>query len=65
MNKSLVSSPLKGKPFQVRLPTSEIRKAYERYCADNLRSLDAQSSMLIIKELQNLGYLDKDSIKEK
>ncbi len=58
MNKNLADRPSKGRPFQVRLPTTEIREAFEKYCADNLRSLDAQSSMLIIQELQKLGYLD-------
>lgn len=47
----------KAKPFLVRLPDSKIRNAYEQYCRDNLRSLDAQSSMLIIKELRSRGYL--------
>lgn len=47
----------KAKPFLVRLPDLQIRDAYEQYCRDNLRSLDAQSSMLIINELKSRGYL--------
>ena len=49
---------MKGKPFMVRLPNPEIRDAYERYCADHLRSLDAQSSVLIMRELKIQGYLN-------
>ena len=49
----------RAKPFLVRLPSSHIRQAYEQYCSDNMRSLDAQSSMLITKELQALGYLPR------
>lgn len=63
MNKQSATNE-KGKPFLVRLPTANIREAYERYCSDNLRSLDAQSSVLIIKELKDLGYLTEKSTKE-
>lgn len=49
---------MKGKPFMVRLPNPAIRDAYERYCADHLRSLDAQSSVLIMRELKTQGYLN-------
>ena len=49
---------MKGKPFIVRLPSSAIREAYERYCVDHLRSLDAQSSILILRELKTQGYLN-------
>ena len=63
MNKQSATNE-KGKPFLVRLPTANIREAYERYCADNLRSLDAQSSVLIIRELKNLGYLTEKMKKE-
>ncbi|MEC8123805.1 MAG: hypothetical protein VX125_08170 [Pseudomonadota bacterium] len=42
----------------VRLPNSAIRDAYERYCTDHLRSLDAQSSVLIMRELKTQGYLN-------
>ena len=49
---------MKGKPFMVRLPSSAIREAYERYCVDHLRSLDAQSSILILRELKTEGYLN-------
>lgn len=49
---------MRGKPFMVRLPSPEIRDAYQRYCTDHLRSLDAQSSLLIMKELKTQGYLN-------
>ena len=49
---------MKGKPFMVRLLSSAIREAYERYCVDHLRSLDAQSSILILRELKTQGYLN-------
>jgi hypothetical protein len=49
---------MKGKPFMVRLPSPEIRDAYKRYCTDHLRSLDAQSSLLIMRELKTQGYLN-------
>lgn len=48
---------MRGKPFMVRLPSPEIRDAYKRYCTDHLRSLDAQSSLLIMRELKTQGYL--------
>lgn len=50
----------RAKPFLVRLPSSHIRQAYEQYCLDNMRSLDAQSAMLITKELQASGYLSSE-----
>lgn len=57
---------MKGKPFLVRLPNPEIREAYQRYCSDHLRSLDAQSSVLIMRELKIQGYLnDLSSINQK
>lgn len=49
---------MRGKPFMVRLPSPEIRDAYKRYCTDLLRSLDAQSSLLIMRELKTQGYLN-------
>ncbi|WP_338561373.1 hypothetical protein [Acinetobacter sp. KS-LM10] len=49
---------MRGKPFMVRLPSPEIRDAYKRYCMDHLRSLDAQSSLLIMRELKTQGYLN-------
>lgn len=49
---------MKGKPFMVRLPNSAIREAYQRYCTDHLRSLDAQTSLLIMRELKTQGYLN-------
>lgn len=49
---------MRGKPFMVRLPSPEIRDAYKRYCTDHLRSLDAQSSLLIMRELKTQGYLN-------
>ena len=50
----------------VRLPNPEIRDAYQRYCSDHLRSLDAQSSVLIMRELKIQGYLnDLSSINQK
>ena len=55
---------MKGKPFLVRLPNPEIREAYQRYCSDHLRSLDAQSSVLIMRELRIQGYLNDLSIKK-
>lgn len=58
MNKYSRINDIKGKPFMVRLPNPEIRDAYQRYCTDHLRSLDAQSSVLIIRELKIQGYLD-------
>jgi hypothetical protein len=58
MNKHPRINNMKGKPFMVRLPNPAIRDAYERYCADHLRSLDAQSSVLIMRELKIQGYLD-------
>lgn len=57
MPKVFKTTDEKAKPFLVRLPASNVRQAYERYCRDNLRSMDAQSSMLIIRELTALGYL--------
>ena len=57
---------MRGKPFMVRLPSPEIRDAYKRYCTDHLRSLDAQSSVLIMRELKIQGYLnDLSSINQK
>lgn len=57
---------MRGKPFMVRLPSPEIREAYQRYCSDHLRSLDAQSSVLIMRELKIQGYLnDLSSINQK
>lgn len=49
---------MRGKPFMVRLPSPEIRDAYKRYCTDHLRSFDAQSSLLIMRELKTQGYLN-------
>lgn len=49
---------MRGKPFMVRLPSPEIRDAYKQYCTDHLRSLDAQSSLLIMRELKTQGYLN-------
>lgn len=57
---------MRGKPFMVRLPSPEIRDAYKRYCTDHLRSLDAQSSVLIMRELKIQGYLnDLSNINQK
>ena len=49
---------MRGKPFMVRLPSPEIREAYQRYCTDDVRSLDAETSLLIMRELKTQGYLN-------
>ncbi len=58
MKSNQSTNTTKAKPFLVRLPSVEHRTAYERYCADNLRSLDGQASILIIDALVAAGYLE-------
>ncbi len=50
----------RAKPFMVRLPTTEIREAYQRYCDNNLRSLDAQTSIIIMNVLKKDGFISSE-----
>ncbi len=59
--KAQPKKPQKPKLISVRLPSQEHREAYEQYCKDNARSLDAQTSLLIIKELAAQGYIKPES----
>lgn len=62
-NLALENKKTKAKPFLVRLPSRKAREAYEQYCSDNYRSMDAQATALIIRELKNTGYISDNHTK--